>query len=291
MQFWTNLQTIYETTLARNKELEGLENEVALLSDFPVRELERRGWIMRKKEKTEKVRVLREFFGIAALRDCERVNAVAFRVTGRRDYSPNALAAWLRKGQLDAAQIDTNPYDRDRFADVVKQIREYTCKSPREFWPEMKKVCASAGVVLVATPELPRSGANGVARWLTPEKALVQLSLKWRWADVFWFTFFHEAAHVLRHKRAGFVHVGTNDIDSPDEQEADRFAADILIPPNSWDGFVNARMFDETSVCGLASRIGVDVGIVVGRLHHEKLLPYNRLSHLKKRFVWNEAAI
>ena len=50
--------------------------------------------------------------------------------------------------------------------------------------------------------------------------------------DFFWFTFFHEAAHLLLHsKKETFVDDGTdNDVI---ENEANDFATDFLIPRNT----------------------------------------------------------
>ncbi len=155
--------------------------------------------------------------------------------------------------------------------------------------PRMKDLCSQAGVALVLTRELPKSGANGATRWLGPNKGLVQLSLKWKWGDVFWFTFFHEAGHILLHQNKSFVEgVPVEDINRTEEDEADQFAADCLVPPEEWSGFVAESGFNEQRIRAFADGIGVHPGIVVGRLHHSGLLPYNRLAGIKDRFAWVE---
>ncbi len=66
--------------------------------------------------------------------------------------------------------------------------------------------CAAVGVAVVLVPELPGTRVSGATRWLTPGKALIQLSLRYKSDDQLWFTFFHEAAHVLLHgKRDLFI--------------------------------------------------------------------------------------
>ena len=286
---WLNLESGYRLTVARNEEQTKLQSETALLADFKVRELEKRGWIPYETKRTDKVLALRKFLGIASLVDYQRVNVGAYRITGSGNYSPEALAVWLRKGELDAEKIDTAPYDREKFESAIRRIRGLTSAPPNEFVPEMKKVCADAGVALVLTPELPKSGANGVARRLPGGKPLIQLSLKWRWADIFWFTFFHETGHILNHKRDFYIQYTKSPVrKSPEEMEADNFAADTLIPSETWQRFVKRSGWTARSVRKFASSIDVDAGIVVGRLHHEKLLPFRRLSSLKRRFEWVE---
>ncbi len=287
--FWINLQTNYEMAIAREAERAKMEQQMYLLKGYPVRELEKRGWMRHDRHKVDKVRALCQFLGVASLDGFERVNAAAFRITGGNGYSTGALAAWMRKGELDAANLEIGDYDKDRFRAAVKQIRGLTSQQPNEFLPIMEEACASAGVALVVTPELPKSGANGVARWLTSRKAMIQLSLKWKWADVFWFTFFHEAAHILLHRRDVFVDLTKQTQSKPlDEQEADKFAADVLIPSRSWDVFVTAERFTAEAVRRFAGSVDIDVGIVVGRLQREGYVAYNRLADLKKRYEWKD---
>lgn len=292
---WTGLETTYRMTLARNKEKVKLESEVDLLREFPVNEMEKRGWMPRKMEKVDKVLALRRFLGIASLNDYQKVNAGAFRITGNdAAYSPGALAAWMRKGELDAQGIDAvADYNKADFENIINRIRTLTCKSADEFLPEMRDLCASAGVLFVITQELPQSGANGVARWLNPRRPMIQMSLKWRWADAFWFTFFHEAAHVLKHKRSDvFVshQKGEYHKDNKEDSEADSFARDVLISPSVWKEFVdksNGASFTESSVRRFAADAEIDAGIVVGRLQHEGRLDYSHpLSGLKRRLEW-----
>lgn len=121
--------------------------------------------------------------------------------------------------------------------------------------------------------------------WLTQDKAAIILSLRYRWADVFWFTFFHEAAHLLLHSKKrtfidGASRVGARDSKDEDddpgdddelEREADEFARNLLIPPRHRDRLSTLRSAD--AVRSFAGEIGVGAAIVVGRLHHDALIP------------------
>ena len=109
---------------------------------------------------------------------------------------------------------------------------------------KVQALCSSAGVALVLTPEFAGTHLSGAARWLAPDKAILQLSLRHKTDDHFWFTFFHEARHLLARKRvdhvdgvAQYVEVGE------DEDEADRFSRDMLIPPNAYEGFLSDGTF------------------------------------------------
>ena len=138
--------------------------------------------------------------------------------------------------------------------------------------------------------ELPKSGANGATRWLTDDrKALIQMSLRHKWANIFWFTFFHEACHLLKHRTQRRIVIEGLAAD-PDlaeiEAEADEFARDFLIAPEAWRGFCGAGSFTSRSVREFAQSVGIAPFIVVGRLQKEKRIGYNQLASLKTRYTW-----
>jgi HTH-type transcriptional regulator/antitoxin HigA len=148
--------------------------------------------------------------------------------------------------------------------------------------------CADAGVALVAVPEVSGARTHGATRWLTPNRALIQLSLRYKWIDIFWFSFFHEAKHVLDQAKRSIVldsRIGSSGT-SEEEVAANRFAADFLIPPQS---AARLRVLaTESDVLNFAEELGIHPGIVVGRLHHESIWPHNRGNSLRPRLKFAE---
>lgn len=293
-QFWVNLETGYRTALARQREKNAELSETRWLSEYPITELIKRGWLSAGRDEESRLKALRDFLGVASIEPKAYQKAVGFRITeaAQRKVSLGALAVWLRKGEIDAEKIRTANYDRATFSVALDKIRGMTEQHPQEFLPEMTRICAQAGVALCVVQELPKSGANGVARWLTDHKALLQLSIRNKWADIFWFSFFHEAAHILEHGAQRRIVIDGVDID-PDtaitakiEAEADHFARDFLIPAESWDDFCTGSNFAPSGIRAFADKVGVAPFIVVGRLQKERRVPYNLLTPLKKRYTW-----
>ena len=290
-QFWANLETDYRMTLARNREREWLDANEKWLSYYPVREMIKRGWMEAGRDRQSKSRALLNFLGVADAEPRVYQEAVGFRITeaAQSSVSIGALTAWLRKGELDAQEISTAPYDRGAFRVALTKIRGMTGDSPENFVPAMEALCAEAGVAFCIVQEFPKSGANGATRWLNDRKALVQMSIRGKWADIFWFTFFHEACHLLNHRtRRRFVIEGL-DVD-PEmtelEAEADEFARDFLIAPDRWANFCARGRFNSKSVQALARSIDIAPFMVVGRLQKEGRVGYNQLSALKRRYEW-----
>ena len=289
--FWTNLESRYQMTLARQRHREAQISEEQWLDQYPVREMIKRGWIEAGRDKPSRLKALLSYFEVASIEPRVYQEAVGFRITeaAQRKVSPGALAVWLRQGEIEAQKIDTADYDEQRFRDALVTIRSMTELPPEEFYPDMTALCAEAGVAFRVVQELPKIGANGVARWLTDGKALIQMSIRNKWADIFWFSFFHEADHLLEHRTQRRILIDGLNAD-PDmaeiEAEADQFARDLLIPPEDWDDFCDTGNFSSYSVWEFAQSIGIAPFIVVGRLQKEKLVPYNQLTSLKRRYEW-----
>src|SRR5262249_31499385 len=137
--------------------------------------------------------------------------------------------AWIRLGEVEAQRIECQPFDRDQFKQALDEIRALTAEGPDVFVPKMQELCAAAGVAVVFTPEIKGAPVSGATQWLTPDKALIQLTLRHKSNDHFWFSFFHEAGHILKHgKKEKFVEDGAAQDER--EKEANRFAEDFLIP-------------------------------------------------------------
>lgn len=288
--FWMTRDGHHQAALARHRELEGFESKVAWARQFPIADLRREGLVSPDAKGPALVRELLGFFGLASPRQWIDP-CVAFRKSQAFESDRYALSAWLRAGEREAATIRCEPYDRDRFVDALEQIRALTRLDPDEWQPRLEALCAAAGVAVVIVETFNKARANGATRWLSPTKALIQLSLRGRWEDIFWFTFFHEAAHVVLHRKKDvFIEGGGGSGGEPDageqqlEDEADRFAARLLVPPRYERRLMALRL---TEVEDFAEHLGIAPAIVVGRMHHEGVLPYNQGNKLRKRFEFS----
>jgi addiction module HigA family antidote len=288
--FWTTREAHFQAARARLEQQAAFADAVEWAKQFPLAELRKRELIPRGGSGPEIVEGVLRFLGIASPGQW-RDPQVAYRKSLKTESEPFALTAWLREGELHAAEIDCARYDEDLFVDVLDDVRGLTRLDPGGWWPELWKRCARAGVAVVIVKSYPGEKANGATRWLAPDKALIQLSLRYRWEDVFWFSFFHEAAHVLLHRKRGvFIEVAPKDrssdaVDLDLEHEADRFAAHTLIP-----AVHNRRLRALTlpEVDAFAQQLGIAPAIVVGRLQHERHLPYSHGNDLRRRFRFGD---
>ena len=287
--FWLNLERNYREVLARRKDEKRLRTEVAWIKQFPLRAMAKAGWVRSLRSKLGQAQELLQFFGVATPEQWRGLwtdVGVAYRKSAVFKSDPGAVAAWLRKGELEAQRLQCQAYDSERFRTALAEVRGLTLRPPDVFQPETTRLCAEAGVAVVFVPELPRLCISGASRWLSPTKGLIQLSLRYRSDDHLWFSFFHEAAHLLLHgKRRIFIDDDDTGKDGL-EAEANTFAANFLIPPPAVKHLMKSTPATEAEILRVAKEIGIAPGIIVGRLQHGNILQFSECNHLKKRFEW-----
>jgi len=194
-----------------------------------------------------------------------------------------AMAVWLRLCELQARDTQCERFDKAGFKTALKTIRALTVEAPEVFVPEMIARCAGAGVAVALVPEIKKAPVNGAAKWLTPDKAMIGLNLRGKRNDIFWFSFFHEAGHLLNDsKKESYVDVDYED--DPREQNANQFAANFLIPPRYKQELSCLKRY--AAVEQFAESIGITPGIVVGRLQREGIVPHNQLNRLIVGLGW-----
>ena len=168
---------------------------------------------------------------------------------------------------------------------AIDEIRNLTVHGPDVFLPQMLALCVAAGVAVALVPEIKGAPVSGAAKWLTPSKAMICLNLRGKRNDRFWFTFFHEAGHILNDsKKETYIDVDYKD--DPRERQANHFAATILIRA-TYDRELPG-LTSYAAVQTFARRIGIAPGIVVGRLQREGIVDYRQFNGLKQQLQWIE---
>lgn len=293
-RLWSNLESRYRLKLAEKEEREKLEKHLDVSKKFPVNDLVKFGFIKKTNSPIETLANLLEFFGVGSVDTLDYwqdAQNAYYRRTNSFKSDRFSVAAWLRCGQIEAEKISTQPYNPDKFKNALKKVRALTRESDiRVAVKNIVVACAEAGVAVVFVPELKGTKLSGAARWLTKDKALIQLSLRHKSDDHLWFTFFHEAGHIILHgKKELFIDEIDQNIDAH-EIEADNFAENFLIPKEDWKEFIMTYLdFTKGIIENFSADQGIAPGIVLGRLQFQKLLPYqSTLNSLKVRYKWEE---
>jgi len=288
---WLTLEARYREHRARAVEHADLVVEQAWLGRLPHRALSKLGWIPSGLRGPELVRGLRTFFGVGSLDYLPDVWSnvqAAYRKTEAFQSHEWALLAWLAQGEREAERLNCRPHDPAALRAALPGIKALSCQPGTTFVEQLIPLCAAFGVALVLLPAPDGARVCGATRWLSKDKVLVQLSLRYKTDDQLWFTLFHEFGHVLLHgKREQFIDFEKTKGVNAQEDEANEFAARSLVAPEALARFIEMTDFRVEVVKAFAQQQGVAPGIVVGQLQHRRVVPFNHpLSRLKTSFRW-----
>lgn len=288
-RIWNNLEAEYREQIAKMAERERLQSGLAWLKTIPTKELADRGEIDRQTDKLLLLRSTLAFYGtssVNAWREIWDKPAVAARRSECFESRLGPASAWIRIGERQAQKMECKAFNRNRFMTGLKDIRKLTASIPQEFEPRMKQLCAESGVALSLVPELKKVPWNGATKWLTPKKVMILLSLRGKGEDKFWFSFFHEAGHVLYDNKKDLL-INDGSADDPREERANEFAGEILIPKLSNSRIAGAK--NASDLKEIAGELGVSVGIVTGRYQFlTKRWDYHK--NLIRTFNWVHGA-
>ena len=281
---WLGMESDYRLHQEREAEKQRATELDEWSKAFPVKELVKRGIIPKPSSSSDRVSSLLSFFGVAteeAWQNRQKQLRVAYRHSPSFKSDDYALATWLRLGEIEAERADCADYNEPKFRQSLTRIRRLTATQSVEQLDEARHLCREAGVVLTIVKPLPKTALSGVAWWLTPRKAVIQLSARHKKDDHLWFSLFHEAAHLLLHSKKRIFIDGTNGEIMDADAQADRWAADFLIPRSEWKRFTASSRFPRTYVKRFARQQGIAPSIVVGRLQYEKHIPWDQLNDLR----------
>ncbi|MEU8194679.1 helix-turn-helix domain-containing protein [Microbispora amethystogenes] len=287
-RIWNRLEADYQSTRARLRSARDLEQHVAWLNELPVSELVKRKVLPEEpSDKISRIDQLLAFFAVASVdvwRELyEQPAAYAFRKSKAQDSKLGPLATWLRLGEIEAQRLTCAAFDAAGLREALPELRALTVLPAEEFRPKLRNVCSASGVAVVFVEEVKGARVSGVTRKIG-HKRVIQLSQRYRTDDQLWFSFFHELHHVLNGDDEIRIEIaGRTVTDDPKEREADRFAADTLIPPRYAPRL--AGLTSKDAVRAFAEEIAIAPGVVVGRLQreHPGRWPYRNGNDLKRK--------
>ncbi len=251
------------------------------------------GWVNSETTIEGKIAVCLRFFGVLDVNAWrakyhDLLSAVSFRTSPTYPSEPGAVLAWLRYGEIKAEEIECKDWNAEKFSRELSTIRKLTrVKDPRSFVPELRKICADCGVAVVIARAPTGCRASGATRFISPKTALVLLSFRYLSDDQFWFTFYHEAGHLMLHSHKALFLEDGSDVTLREENEANRFAENILVPQDARSRLPKGPM-TMTDIMRLAINLGISRGIVVGQLQHMKRIEAKKFNWMKRRYRWDQ---
>lgn len=280
-RFWMNYQREYDEYIARVKRMKVIESAIEWAKEFPLSQMISLGWLEKTSTKQEMAAQLLTFFGVSTPNAWENYYynqqlKVAFRISLKHTREPFAISAWLRKGELSTKQISAPPYSERRFRESLSEIKTLMAVHPADFFEKLQKICLASGVKVIYTSFLTKAPINGATRWIN-DSPVIQVTGRGKRNDKFWFSFFHEAGHILLHGKKDIFLEQIEYLDKDEEKEksADDFAVKWTFSVEEEATFKNIKLLSEKDLLDYARKINTHPSLIIGRMQHSKDLPYS----------------
>lgn len=280
-EFWNNMEARYREQL-RFISLQKQRSEFEVFNkQFPIKELSKRGFIKLSKNPVEQGMEVLRFFqisSITAFDEYKKSTMAAARSSAAFSTTPANAVTYINMGLHEAREIIVKPFSEYNFKSALNRARAMTKDCPQRFSVDLQNIFASAGVALVFIPPFKGVHFSGVSKWITPAKAMIIMNIRGKAEDRFWFSLFHEAAHILYHGKKK-IYIAETSPSDPDEIEADKRAAEFLIP-SKYNCIIKA-VKSASEIVSIANKLGISAGIVAGRYQYltRRWQEYKSLIH------------
>ena len=290
VSYWLNLQSAYDILMADFEFRKELEQEKQVLRDLGYNYFSKYFNLPNLSRKTEaQVAEVRRFLNVSTLTAFrKRDMAVSFRSATGELSEANIIKAntMVQIAVNMALKIKAPPFNKTRFKKAAEYALTLT-QNYNTFYPCIKEAFCKAGVIFVILPNIPGSKINGATKKIGNNIVLLVNDRRLK-SDTFWFTLFHEIGHVM------YGDYGISfDLDTGKQEElADKYAEDMLIPYEQYQKFIEKNRFDVRSIQAFAENINRAPEIVLGRLLNDGKVKYNDLQlnvlHSKLFFDWSD---
>lgn len=280
--FWNKLEALYQEKLVKvKKELE-MDEEKELAGKYPYAQIAKWGMVPSTKNSSERIINLCKYIEVSSLRLVQNKDLmpIVCRKLSDTEKSTYVMLTVAQYAKIKARNMKIEAFEPENLKRKLKDIRALTLRRTMDFARQLREMLSSCGIALVFLPKLKGSFLHGISFYdNNTKKIVVGINIRGKYADRFWFSLFHELAHVM----LGHINesAGTN---NEDELKADEMAADILIPRKKMMEFMAGHSFSINSIKEFAAAIGVSEGIVIGRLQNDGCILPSQFNQYKVKF-------
>ena len=297
--FWLNLERRYQDELLEIEQMEFLEECIEWVKAFPIPAMKKLNILPNANDKPILAKNLLKYFRVASPKqwsDIYKGSSLAFKIELKHTTEPEAISVWLRLGELQADKITVAAFDKKQIRARLDEIQALSYKFPKGWMAILQQICAECGIALVYTPCISKAPIYGATRWIKNNTIpLIQITDRRKDHNAFWFTFYHELAHIIYHGKKEIFIDGLDSInpDAEKEEQADSFAIRMLLSEKERNEIFKYPTFNKELILTLSEKLRKHPGIIVAQLQRQGVVQYNnlRLKNLKEKVVFNDFAL
>lgn len=286
--FWMNLQANYDRELLEFEEVNNItEDELGVLKQLKevIEVWTSFGWLDGETNPAAMVLDFRRIFGISNLLDTPKISyAAAYRAQCKNNnVDPYVLFAWQRMCELLTKNIDVaDEVDIEKLREMIPDIKQVMFMRTNQIQKKLTAIFSECGIVFRIVPNFTGAPVQGFIKKTEDGTLILCMTLRQKFADIFWFTLFHEIAHILngdtRHEFIDF-----DSVSGDMESKADSMAGEFLIDSKAYKKFVDSKGYKRASeIERFANSQNVRDYIVQGRLMKEEIIPWKA----RPRYEW-----
>ena len=297
---WQQLQNEYDLSELEKKERNSItDEEFAVLKHLGdiISYFESKGGISHADSKADKVLKLR---GLLKISDLTLMPHVSYNAAYRAQLTQNALIdpyvlfAWQSICEIETRKLKaSSALNVGLLKEKLGAIKNMMSDSISDVRQRLQDIMSECGIRFKVVRNFRGAPVQGFIKDITDEESgnhelIMCLTLRRARADIFWFTLFHEIAHVLHGDyRAKFVDFSSESSEA--ENRADCFARDFLIPPEEYLAFtMEHRSPGWEDIEEFAKKVNVPTFIVLGRLQKDEIVDWSQYSDQVVMYKWIE---
>ena len=287
--FWINLQANYDRELLELEEMNHIsEEETAVLKRLKevTEKWQSFGWLEKDSDKVTLVLKYRKLLGVSNLLDVPELScSAAYRIQRKNtNADPFVLFAWQRMCEMLTKDMQiTDEMDIEKLRQIIPQIKQVMFMQENQIQKTLADLFASCGIAFRVVPCFKGAPVQGFIRKTNDERFILCLTLRNKWADTFWFTLFHEVAHILNGDTKQ-VFVDFESLGGSVEKKADQLSGNILIDPKEYQIFVKGEGYaNPDEIRRFAETQQVKDYIVLGHLMKDNLIPW----YAREKYEWD----
>lgn len=291
--FWINLQANYDKELADFREVNAISSEeLEILKRLRniVKHLQQIGVIDQEAHESMLVIQLRKLLNVSSLKRIPEVLQAtgAYRLATASNVEPYVLFTWLRMCDLltDYQQIGQE-LDTDELKKKLPLLKELMFEDVARIQPRLKAYFAECGIKFLLAKHFRGAPIQGVIKKNSDGTLSLIMTIRRKFADVFWFTLFHEVGHIINGDIEDKL-IDYEFTESEAEDKANEFAANTLIDSEKYEQFVKRGDYSLRCIKQFCAEQNIPPYILIGRLQKDRLLKYHEYSTEKVRYELDE---